>query len=102
MLTGQCYDGASAMSGKRSGLKTLIQQQNPKAVYVHCYAHTLSLAMNDVFKLQPKMSAVMDLCYEVCKLIKKSPKRETMLNTFKEEALDTSPGLRVLCPTRYV
>ena len=98
---GQCYDGASAMSGKRKGLKTLIQQKNPKALYVHCYAHTLSLAMNDTFKLEPKMSAMLDICFEICKLIKKSPKRETLLKKVKAESLDTTNGLRVLCPTRW-
>jgi len=37
-------DGAArAMQGIYSGLRTLIQQQNPKAIYVWCFAHLLNL-----------------------------------------------------------
>lgn len=100
ILSGQCYDGASAMSGKRAGLKTLLQNDNPKAVYVHCYAHTLNLAMNDVFKIEGRLESTLSVCNEICKLVKNSPKRDALLKMFKEEDMDTSPGLRTMCPTR--
>ncbi|RWR97035.1 zinc finger MYM-type protein 1-like protein [Cinnamomum micranthum f. kanehirae] len=38
-LRGQGYDGASNMRGHLNGLKTLIQNENPTAFYVHCFAH---------------------------------------------------------------
>lgn len=43
-LRGQCYDGASNMAGARSGCRTIIQQQAPKAIYIHCAAHRLNLS----------------------------------------------------------
>lgn len=44
-LYAQAYDGAAAMQGIYFGLKTLIQQQNPKAIYVWCFAHLLNLVV---------------------------------------------------------
>ncbi len=50
-LRGQCFDGASNMSGARSGCPAIIQQQAPKAVYVHCSSHRLNLAIVSACKI---------------------------------------------------
>lgn len=47
---GQCYDGAGCMAGCRTGVATTIQQQEPRALYTHCYRHTLNLAVQDCKK----------------------------------------------------
>ena len=99
---GQCYDGAAAMSGKRAGLKTKLQEENPKAVYIHCYAHTLQLAVQDSCRSVKLFSDALDLASEVVKLIKCSPKREAEFRSLK--ALSTSESsinIRTLCPTRW-
>lgn len=44
---GQCYDGASVMSGCNNGVQQLFRREVPGAVYVHCYAHRLNLALVD-------------------------------------------------------
>ena len=44
---GQCYDGASNMLGKRSGVAKQIQDIQKKAHPTHCYAHSLSLSVKD-------------------------------------------------------
>ena len=49
---GQCYDGASSMAVCRSGVATTLQQQEPRALYTHCYGHTLNLAVQDSVKKQ--------------------------------------------------
>ena len=46
-LRGQCYDGASAMSGPRSGVAKQIRDLESRAVYTHCYGHSLNLACMD-------------------------------------------------------
>ncbi len=51
-MRGQCYDGASNMSGARSGCSTLVRQQAPMATYVHCAAHRLNLAVVSACKIQ--------------------------------------------------
>ena len=44
-LRGQCYDGASNMSGILKGLAGRILEGNPKAVYLHCASHILNLSI---------------------------------------------------------
>ena len=44
-LCGKGFDGASNMSGAYHGARAIIQQQCPLAVYVHCRAHALNLAI---------------------------------------------------------
>ena len=43
LCRGQAYDGASVMSGIKSGLQTKIKTLAPNAIYVHCCAHALNL-----------------------------------------------------------
>ena len=46
-LRGQCYDGASNVSGIRTGLQARIKEISPSALFVHCYAHVLNLVIVD-------------------------------------------------------
>ncbi|KAH0739753.1 hypothetical protein KY290_038458 [Solanum tuberosum] len=49
-IRGQCYDGASNMQGRLSGLKVLIQQESKSAHAIHCFAHQLQLTLVGVSK----------------------------------------------------
>ena len=49
-LIGQCYDGASVMSGQLNGLQKKIKDKAPYAVFVHCLAHRLNLVLQQSFK----------------------------------------------------
>ena len=42
---GQGYDGAASMSSAARGTQAFIRQKSPKAVYTHCNAHCLNLAI---------------------------------------------------------
>ena len=44
-LVGQCYDGAANMSGHKNELHVKIREMSKNAIYVHCYAHQLKLAL---------------------------------------------------------
>ena len=44
-MRGQAYDGASNMSGKRSGTAARISSRYPLALYTHCASHSLNLAV---------------------------------------------------------
>jgi len=46
-LIAQAYDGAASMQGQYSGLKTRIQEENPRAIYVWCSAHIFNLVVVD-------------------------------------------------------
>ena len=38
-IRGQCYDKAASMSGEKTGVKTQILIENPKALWIHCLNH---------------------------------------------------------------
>ncbi|KAI6658761.1 Zinc finger MYM-type protein 1-like [Oopsacas minuta] len=44
---GQCYNGASNMSGIRSGVTTKVSSLEPRALYTHCYGHALNRVIQD-------------------------------------------------------
>ena len=46
-MRGQCYDGASNMSGVHTDLQARIKALSPSALYTHCYAHVLNLVIVD-------------------------------------------------------
>jgi hypothetical protein len=101
LCRGQCYDGASVMSGARSGVATIISSEEPRAVYTHCYGHSLNLAVGDTVKQSKLMKSALETVSEISKLIKKSPKRDAMFQRLKQGIAQDCPGFRVLCPTRW-
>ena len=98
---GQCYDGASAMSGPRSGVAKQIRDLESRAVYTHCYGHSLNLACMDTIKSSKVMQEALDITAEITKLVKLSPRRGTIFQRLKDELAPLDPGIRVLCPTRW-
>ena len=98
---GQCYDGASAMSGAKKGVAKSITDVEPRAIYTHCYGHALNLGVSDCIKKSKVMKSALDLVAEISKLIKKSPKRDSSFEKLKSELAPETPGFRVLCPTRW-
>ena len=100
-LRGHCYDGASAMSGPRSGVAKQILDLESRAVYTHCYGHSLNLACMDTIKSSKVMQEALDITAEITKLVKLSPRRGTIFQRLKDELAPLDPGIRVLCPTRW-
>ena len=49
-LRWQCYDGCSTMSGGKMGVAKRISDEEPRAVFTHCYGHSLNLAASDAVK----------------------------------------------------
>ena len=63
-----------------------IIQVNPKALFVHCYAHSLNLAVQDTTKENPVIRDALDVTNEITKVVKGSPKREAWLEQIKSTA----------------
>ena len=59
-LVGQAYDGASTMSGCIAGVCSF-KEQAPTAVYIHCWAHKLNLALVAASQRQRAVYAFFDL-----------------------------------------
>jgi len=70
---GQCYDGSSNMCGAHNGVATKLLQEESRALYTHCYAHTLNLAVADTIKKSKLCRDALDTAFEVTRLIKFSP-----------------------------
>ena len=98
---GQCYDGASAMSGVRSGLAKQLNEDENRAVFLHCYGHALNLAVDDSVKNSKPLKDALEITFEVSKLVKYSPKKDVMFEILKSKLAPDMPGFRVLCPTQW-
>ena len=101
----QAYDGANNMSGVRNGVQAIFKCEEPRALYVHCLAHTLNLCVQDISKVCTLIRNTMDFIHDLIQLIKFSPKRSTMFDTLRKDVAlnsgESSPSLRILCPTRW-
>ncbi|CAF4743604.1 unnamed protein product, partial [Rotaria sp. Silwood2] len=53
---GQGYDGAPSMAGHISGVAVRIQSLCRKAFFVHCNAHSLDLALQDLTSTSSSIS----------------------------------------------
>ena len=71
---GQCYDGASSMTGAKSGVAKILRDEEPRAIFTHCYGHALNLAVGDCVKQCNVMKAALDIVAEISKLIKSRQK----------------------------
>ena len=82
---GQCYNGASNMLAKKSGVATQIKEIQPKAYATHCHCHSLSLSVKDARKGSKILTDAVEITKEIVQLIKLSPKREQMLGVIKDK-----------------
>ena len=82
-MRAQAHDGASNMLGKNSGVAKRLKDEHPKALETHCLGHCLNLSVSSVNKVSRGMKDCMDVCLEIIKLIKFSPKREAKLEELK-------------------
>ena len=69
------------MTGTKNGVAAQIKKLNEKYLLVHCYCHSLNLAVGNKilsgkkFKKIPMLKETLDVAYEITKLVKKNPKR---------------------------
>ena len=62
------------MSGARNGVQALMKREADQALYVHCFAHSLNLCVQEVSKGIELIRNIMDFIHELVQLIKFSPK----------------------------
>jgi hypothetical protein len=73
---GQCYDGASNMSGQYNGVQAKLKELCTRApLYVHCWTHILNLVIQDVVKSVALCSRTFDLLQKTYVVVEGSPKR---------------------------
>ena len=100
-VVGQCYDGAANMSGIHKGVASRVQEIVPRALYVHCHAHRLNLALQDTLESNVILRNALGLIQSFHNFFH-SPKRETILKSFKDhEKFGKFIKLKGICPTRW-
>ena len=98
---GQCYDGAAVMQGCRNGVAVQILREEPRALFTHCYGHSLNLACQDSIRAIKPIKNALDIAFELSKLLKYSSKRNAQFKNIQAEIAPEQPGFRTLCPTRW-
>ena len=88
------------MAGIKSSVAARLSREKPRAVYTHCYGHALSLACSDAIKQCKVMKVNLKTTHEITKLIKLSPRRDALIQQFKEESAPHTGGVQALGPHR--
>ena len=94
---GQWYDGASNMTGVRNGVSSQISAEESRAIFLHCYGHALNFAVGDCVKSNNVLRDTLDTTFEISKLVKYSPRRDTIFEKLKAELAPDTPVFRTLC-----
>lgn len=76
--------------------------EEPRAIYTHCYGYALNLAAADTIKQNKLLHDALDITNEISKLLKYSPRRDSLFETLKQQLAPDVPGFRMLCPTRWI
>ena len=82
-----------------------------RALYVHCYGHSLNLGLKDTVEEITVLRDALDMCHEVIKVIKGSPQKEHIfrgIQVSEQQESDDNPfsvqiknSLSRMCPTRW-
>ena len=89
-----CYDGASNMKK----VAKEIQSIEPRTLYLHCYGHSLNLAVSNTLKNIKCLSDTLDHSLEICKLWKYSPRRDAIIHKLHQELSPQVSGVRFYRP----
>ena len=102
------------MIGHRNRVVVQIKEEQKRALYTHCYAHSLNLAIGDTMKNSALLKHAIDNTFDLTKLVKKSPKKDSKLKEIQNsltiaddrnnedyELNKAKPSISMFCPTRW-
>ena len=94
-------------SGVRNGVQALMKKESDVCLYVHCFAHSLNLCVQEVTRRCELVRNCLEFISQLVQLKRFSPKRLNLFEsirksvTLSESESGLSPSLRPLCPTRW-
>ncbi|CAH1722585.1 zinc finger MYM-type protein 1-like [Aphis gossypii] len=102
-IRGQCYDGAASMRGSYTGVQARIKNENPHAIYVHCYAHILNLCLVDLTKQVKQIRNMFGVLNTLHNFIGASSKRFSIFESMRATCSDSKgpKTLKSLSDTRW-
>ena len=98
-LYGTGYDGSAAMSGQFRGVQAVVREEFPKALYVHCSAHALNLALWHSCSVQSVRNYI-GTVKATKTFFRSSAKRTAKARYFR--GLSSSLSILGLCETRWI
>ena len=84
-IVGECFDGASNMSGVNKGLSARMKECSPLAIYVHCYGHFLNLALQDTLTTVEPLRNTLGTIQSLYNFLEASPKRHALFRDIETE-----------------
>ena len=84
-MRGLGFDGASTMSGNRTGVQTHLRLHAPSAIYVHCRCHLLQLAAVNAAGEHAEVNRVFGILLTIWKAFYYSPKKAEKLKAIQAE-----------------
>ena len=94
-----CTDGAKAISGSRSGLRSLIREHAPMAKWMHCMIHREALVAH---KLSPELGATVEIVTKVINFIKTLPSKSRVFEKLCAEMNAEHRSLLFYCSSRWL
>lgn len=99
-LHGYCFDGASNMSGRVSGVQAKLKAQCPDSLYLHCSSHALDLVLQDVARDVRLIADTLNFVQGVSVILRESSKRKQLFQSLFGSG-DVVCNVLGLCPTRW-
>ena len=100
-LVGQGYDGASNMSSARVGVSGRMQNEAPRAIYIHCYGHQLNLSAQKSMTQVPSFRNCLGTVQEIYNFIEASPKRHALFKETQKQRSEKELTLKSQSKTRW-
>jgi hypothetical protein len=100
-IVGECFDGASNMSGVRKGVAARMKECSPRGVYVHCYAHILNLALQDTMSDVKPLRNALGTLQSLYNFLEGSPKRHCLFESVEVDGDQLLLTLKSLSETRW-
>ena len=82
-------------------LHARIQQLEPTAIFVHCFAHCTNLRLKSPGRQSQCVHNALELVMGIGQLILYSPKRSSLFDTLRSQVSLGAPTLKPLCPTQW-
>ena len=98
-MVAQSFDGAATMAGAKSGVAKRFLDIVPYAVFVHCYAHKLNLALQDATNQIKCVSDVLLIIQNVSVFVERSAKRHALFEHLQGD--EKKRTLQNFCATRW-
>ena len=102
-LRGQAYDGAGNIAGSVNGTASLISDEYPLAIYLHCASHCLNLAVVKSLEVT-SVQNMMGVIGRVYQFFTAHPKRQRAFTKAitDHQPSSTSQKLKDMCRTRWI